>query len=180
MSVRVVSVASRCIILFPSPASTPSRQHQFGVDQHSFGSPALSRCQHTGAAFVPTLLLLHVRRAYGFGSPALSRCQQLRFPRSQSMPTHPHFYFMCGGVPMPTASVCGFSQCVARVFTPLHCSAMNPLRCYYLRFIIVGRTSFNQFSGFSMFSYPWPAPGDGDDYACAHAARCCCASVFGE
>ena len=63
--------------------------------------------------------------------------------------------------------------------TPLHCSAIESTRCY-LRFIIVGRTSFNQFSGFSMFSYPWPAPGDGDDYACAHAARCCCASVFGE
>jgi hypothetical protein len=90
MSVRVVSVASRCIILFPSPASTPSCQHQFGADQHSFGSPALSRCQ-----------------------PSLLSCQHF-------------YYFMCS---VPTASVCSFSQCAARVFThtPLHCSAMSPL-----------------------------------------------------
>jgi hypothetical protein len=45
--------------------------------------------------------------------------------------------------------------------TSLHCSAIESTRCY-LRFIIAGRTSFNQFSASSMFSYLWPAPGDGD------------------
>ena len=152
MSVRVVSVASRCIILFPSPANTPSRQHQFGADQHSFCSPALSRCQ-----------------------PSLLSCQHF-------------YYFMCSE---PTASVppllvdanlpcfranTSTTSCAAclrlqyapsvsvrleYLHTPLHCSAIESTRCY-LRFIIAGRTSFNQFSASSMFSYVWPAPGDGD------------------
>ena len=90
MSVRVVSVASRCITLFPTPASTPSRQHQFGADQHGFGSPALARCQHT---------LLSCQHFYSTSRAARLR---LRFARSRSMPTHPLFYFTCGA---PAASV---------------------------------------------------------------------------
>ena len=141
--------------------------------------PASISSVPTNTASVPPLLVDANTPCFcaNTSTTSCAACLRLRFPRSQSMPTHPHFYFMCG---VPTASVCSFSQCAARVFThTLALFSYESSRCY-LRFIIVGRTSFNQFSGFSMFSYPWPAPGDGDDYACAHAARCCCASVFGE
>ena len=100
MSVRVVSVASRCITLFPTPASTPSRQHQFGADQHGFGSPALARCQHhphfycltcgVPAASVRPLSL--DANTTPTSTTSRAACLRLRFPRSRSMPTHPHFY----------------------------------------------------------------------------------------
>ena len=106
--------------------------------------PASISSVPTNTASVPPLLVdanLPCFRA-NTSTTSCAACLRLRFPRSQSMPTHPHFYFMCG-VPMPTASVCGFSQCVARVFTPLHCSAMNPLDATFVSSLWAGLHSIS-------------------------------------
>ena len=101
---------------FPSPANTPSRQHPLG---------ASTTALPTKTASVPLLVAV---RALVDANTACLRAK--------------HFYFSCtAGV--PTASVCGFGQCVARVFTPLHCSAMNPLDATFVSSLWAGLHSIS-------------------------------------
>ena len=142
--------------------------------------PASISSVPTNTASVPPLLVDANTPCFRANTSTTScaACLRLQFPRSSVDANTPPLLLhvrraYAYGFSMRLQSVCGSSIYTLALFS------YESTRCY-LRFIIVGRTSFNQFSGFSMFSYPWPAPGDGDDYACAHAARCCCASVFGE
>jgi len=165
----VVSVASRCIGIISLPRPTLL--------------PASISSVPTNTASVPPLLV-------DANTPVLLSCQHF-------------YYFMCG---IPTASVpplsvdantpplllhvrrayaYGFSMRLQSVCGPsiytLALFSYESTRCY-LRFIIVGRTSFNQFSASSMFSYVWPAPGDGDGDMRVHMQpdAAVLRSVFGE